>query len=208
MIRWSYGYRYLLAPERDISDVETTPLLTRAITMESDENTPLYRSSPTPTPSEEYDSSPALQPSAPHSLDGDLTSLPPPSTHPLLSNRLVPFLRFVWKEFLEFMNMPLWAMLVSILVALFPGLQHHLFFKKNGFIRGSVIYAIRTCGDVSIPLILVILGANLANKDVHVPEEHQHETTDPKVPLSRRNKAIILAILTRMVIVPVRTPGI
>ena len=114
------------------------------------------------------------------------------------------FLFIAWREFLEFMNMPLWAMLVAILIALYPALQHYLFFQKNGFIRGSVIYAIQTCGDVSIPLILVILGANIANDD-HPALEHSQ--TDPVVDrkwsLTQRQRGIVLGIATRLIIVPV-----
>ena len=111
-----------------------------------------------------------------------------------------------WPEFLEFMNMPLWVMLVAVLIALYPQLQHYLFFEKNGFIRGSVIFAIQICGDVSIPLILVILGTNIANDDPPAVEDSQ---TDPiverKWSFTQRQRGIILSVATRMIIVPVPT---
>jgi predicted permease len=106
------------------------------------------------------------------------------------------------------MNMPLWAMLIAVTVALFPQLQHFLFFEKNGFIRGSVIFAIQTCGDVSIPLILVILGANLANEEPPSEEEIGTEgefVAERKWSLTQRQRGIILGVGTRMVIVPVPT---
>jgi len=100
--------------------------------------------------------------------------------------------------------MPLWAMLVAIAVALFPQLQEYLFFRENGFVRGSVIYAIKTLGDVSIPLILVILGANIANEE---PECVEDVPTDPiverKRSLTQRQRALILGVASRMLIVPV-----
>jgi predicted permease len=112
--------------------------------------------------------------------------------------------RMIWGDCLDFMNMPLWAMLVAVGVALFPQLQHHLFFEKNGFIRGSVIFAIQTCGDVSIPLILVILGANLANDDPVALEDHQTQPiAERKWSFTQRQRGIILGVATRMVIVPV-----
>src|SRR6266496_4069616 len=47
MIRWSYGYRYLLAPENYTPDTENQESRRRTPhrhpTMESDENTPLLR---------------------------------------------------------------------------------------------------------------------------------------------------------------------
>jgi predicted permease len=241
MIRWSYGYRYLLAPEEgykpDIESQHSSRISPRrSLTMESDENTPLI-------PSHEREStgdtnghsrrtshsdfhsasergystagtSPII-PSAPllshyHDDNGDndedITSFPPPrvSRSSAFHVRIQHFLRVAWREFLDFMNMPLWAMLIAVAIALYPQLQYYLFFQKNGFIRGSVIFAIQTCGDVSIPLILVILGANIANKDPPVMEE---STTDPvrdeKWRFTQRQRGIILGVATRMIIVPV-----
>ena len=236
MIRWSYGYRYLLAPENDTeedlesqdSDQEfSNPR--RRLTMDADENTPLMRherqstgehsrrTSNSEFPSEQdYSYSTAgtspIIPSTPlasHRDDEeeeDLTSFPPPRVHRYrpLHKRIRRCFIISWREFLDFMNMPLWAMLVAVAIALYPQLQHYLFFEKNGFIRGSVIYAIQTCGDVSIPLILVILGANIANEDPPALEESQTDpVVDSKWRLTQRQRAIILGVATRMIIVPV-----
>ena len=238
MIRWSYGYRYLLAPEEgykpDLETQSTRSTPRRSPTMESDENTPLLpsheRQSTADTHSRrtshsDFPSSPdrgystagtsPIIPSAPllsrSRLDDseDITSFPPPreSRPRPFHLRLHRFLKAAWREFLDFMNMPLWAMLIAVAIALFPRLQHYLFFAKNGFIRGSVIFAIQTCGDVSIPLILVILGANIANDDPPVMEDN---TTDPvrdeKWRFTQRQRGIILGVATRMIIVPVRNP--
>jgi predicted permease len=226
MIRWSYGYRYLLAPEGGYkSDLEnhSDNQAQRRPTMESDENTPLIRHSRQSTnhsrqtsqsdyPSDyEYstaDTSPMV-PSTPLITDEeDITSFPPPNqSHSRLWHiRIHRILSIVWREFLDFMNMPLWAMLVAVAIALYPQLQHYLFFEQDGFIRGSVIFAIQTCGDVSIPLILVILGANIANEDPPVIEDSQTDPiVDRKWSLTQRQRGIILGIATRMVIVPVFT---
>ncbi|KAI1324596.1 auxin efflux carrier superfamily [Xylariaceae sp. FL0255] len=61
----------------------------------------------------------------------------------------------------DFMNPPLWAMIISVLVAAVPALQR-LFFQ-DGFVKNSVTRAITQSGGVAVPLILVVLGANLAN---------------------------------------------
>src|ERR1700737_2314385 len=197
MIRWKYGYRYLLAPEDYTSDSDDLEQhhnfhLHRHQTADSDENAPLLyhtrqstgnhsrRTSQSDFPSEyEYSTagtSPLIRPSTPLIPDeDDITSFPIPRElrpHPL-HFRIKTVTRMMWREFIEFMNMPLWAMLVAVCVALFPLLQHYLFFEKNGFIHGSVIFAIQTCGDVSIPLILVILGANIANEDPVPVEDNQ-----------------------------------
>lgn len=242
MIRWSYGYRYLLAPEDgykpDIESQHSSRISPRrSLTMESDENTPLIPSherestgdtnghsrrtshSDFHSASERGYSTAGTSPiiaSAPllsHYHDDDngdndenITSFPPPrvSRSSAFHVRIQNFLRVAWREFLDFMNMPLWAMLIAVAIALYPQLQYYLFFQKNGFIRGSVIFAIQTCGDVSIPLILVILGANIANKDPPVMEE---STTDPvrdeKWRFTQRQRGIILGVATRMIIVPV-----
>ncbi|KAK0628222.1 auxin efflux carrier [Bombardia bombarda] len=64
---------------------------------------------------------------------------------------------FVW----EFMNPPLWAMLLAVLVASVPDLQR-LFFEEDSFVKTSVTSAISSSAGVAVPLILVVLGANLA----------------------------------------------
>ncbi|KAH8162673.1 hypothetical protein CIB48_g5572 [Xylaria polymorpha] len=74
----------------------------------------------------------------------------------------------------EFMNPPLWAMLVSVVVASIPSLQK-LFFEKGSFVKNSVTDAVTLSGGVAVPLILVVLGANLANntKDSEVKDSEE-----------------------------------
>ncbi|KAH8908067.1 auxin efflux carrier [Coniochaeta sp. PMI_546] len=67
------------------------------------------------------------------------------------------FYSFMW----EFMNPPLWAMLFAIIVASVPDLQK-LFFQEGSFIKNSVTSAVTQSAGVAVPLILVVLGANLA----------------------------------------------
>jgi predicted permease len=227
MIRWSYGYRYLLAPDFK-SDMESqdssqeSPV--RRQTVESDENTPLIRFDGQSAsdysrrtlhsyfPSEHDHSTigpPPIIASNPllrTDEDVNLISFPTARVCPLKTwPKLIPrFLSIALREFLEFMNMPLWAMLLAVLIALFPNLQHYLFFEENGFIRGSIIYAIHSCGDVSIPLILVILGANIANDDPPALEDSQtNPIVDRKWSLTQRQRGLILAVVIRMFIVPV-----
>jgi auxin efflux carrier family protein len=257
MVRWSYGYRYLLAAEDDYkSDEEsgtdssdTPPRFHRRLTMDADENTPLiYHTDPDTAPHHthprsnghhrpeipthhiashsratshsdlpsDYEYSTAGTSPIPTSTrfeEGDsdeetedIISFPPPHPHrprPLLK-RIRRFCLIAWREFLEFMNMPLWAMLVAVAVALFPQLQRYLFFRKDGFVHGSVIYAIKTLGDVSIPLILVILGANIANEDPPVVQDAPSSPiVERKWSLTQRQRALILGVASRMIVVPV-----
>lgn len=105
------------------------------------------------------------------------------------SSALERFLRGVW----AFMNPPLWAMLAAIIVASVPRLQH-LFFDPGTFISTSVTRAVNQSGQVAVPLILVVLGANLARNTL--PKEDQHSMEDPKV----EQKLVIASLVSRMMI--------
>lgn len=70
--------------------------------------------------------------------------------------------------FMSVMNPPLWAMLISIFVGAVPALKHE-FFYANGFLQHTVTGGIRQLGGIAIPLILVILGSNLAPDDSTAP---------------------------------------
>ncbi|RTE71208.1 hypothetical protein BHE90_014392 [Fusarium euwallaceae] len=101
----------------------------------------------------------------------------------------VKFNNFIW----DFMNPPLWAMLIAILVASIPALQR-LFFEEGSFVQNSVTNAIRSSGDVAVPLILVVLGANLARNTMA-----KDEALDPEEERIG-NKLLIASLLCRMVL--------
>ncbi|KAH1524401.1 hypothetical protein KXX18_005448 [Aspergillus fumigatus] len=99
------------------------------------------------------------------------------------------FLRGLW----DFMNPPLWAMLVSIIVASVPSLQH-LFFDEDTFVNNSVTRAINQNAQVAVPLILVVLGANLARNTLS--QEALEDMPHPK----EENKLIIASLVARMLL--------
>ncbi|OXV10862.1 hypothetical protein Egran_01376 [Elaphomyces granulatus] len=99
------------------------------------------------------------------------------------------FFRGLW----AFMNPPLWAMLIAILVASVPSLQR-LFFDDGTFVRNSVTRAIGQNGQVAVPLILVVLGANLARNTL--PNADADDMEDPK----EDRKLIIASLLARMLL--------
>ncbi|PLB33163.1 Auxin Efflux Carrier superfamily [Aspergillus candidus] len=99
------------------------------------------------------------------------------------------FFRGLW----DFMNPPLWAMLVAIVTASVPSLQH-LFFDEGTFIHNSVTRAIGQNAQVAVPLILVVLGANLARNTL--PEEALLEMEHPK----EENKLILASLVARMLL--------
>lgn len=115
----------------------------------------------------------------------------PPSLQKFLSRAWgasTRFLNGVW----AFMNPPLWAMLAAIMVASIPALQR-LFFTPGTFIENSVTSAIRQSGGVAVPLILVVLGANLARNTI--PVESRTGEDD-----KQETKILIAALVSRMLL--------
>ncbi|KAF1833093.1 kinase-like protein [Decorospora gaudefroyi] len=106
-----------------------------------------------------------------------------------IGSALSRFSKGVW----DFMNPPLWAMLIAIIVASIPPLQH-LFFDPGSFVNNSVTRAVGQSGQVAVPLILVVLGANLARNTL--PKEDQHSMEDPSV----EKKLVIASLVSRMLI--------
>lgn len=93
---------------------------------------------------------------------------------PVPMKKVLSFFKLMWAKtygFLwEFMNPPLWAMLLAVLVASVPSLQK-LFFEDGSFVKNSVTSAIKSSGGVAVPLILVVLGANLARNTMAKEDE-------------------------------------
>jgi predicted permease len=115
-------------------------------------------------------------------------SLPKPSASGVFNavkNGIVRFFMGLW----EFMNPPLWAMLAAVIVASIPKLQE-LFFTEGTFINASVTRAVSQSGGVAVPLILVVLGANLAN---NASSTNTHAS---KV----ENKILFASLVSRMVL--------
>lgn len=92
-----------------------------------------------------------------------------------------------------FMNPPLWAMLAAIIVASVPSLQR-LFFAEGTFINNSVTRAVSQSGGVAIPLILVVLGANLARNTL--PTQGNHPLDEDK----EEKKLLIASLISRMLL--------
>lgn len=97
---------------------------------------------------------------------------------------------FLW----EFMNPPLWAMLIAVLVASVPELQE-LFFREGTFMHTSVTRAIGSSAGVAVPLILVVLGANLARNT----QMRDDEGADPE---EQRigTRLLVASLISRMLL--------
>lgn len=84
-------------------------------------------------------------------------------------------------------------MLAAIVVASVPWLQR-LFFEEGTFIKNSVTRAVAQSGGVAVPLILVVLGANLARNTL--PKDPHHSVEDEK----EEKKLLIAALISRMLL--------
>lgn len=87
----------------------------------------------------------------------------------------------------SYLNPPLYSMIISVIVASIPPVQHELF-HKDGFINNTLSEAIIQLGSVSIPLIIIVLGSNLFPSDETFRKTHKH------------NKLVIGSIVGRMIL--------
>lgn len=94
----------------------------------------------------------------------------------------------------SFMNPPLWAMLVAVLVASIPQLQY-LFFKNGTFVNNSITHAVNQTGQVAVPLILVVLGANLG-RSTSPQMEAEEDEEDSKI----ETKLLCASLIARMLL--------
>jgi auxin efflux carrier family protein len=105
--------------------------------------------------------------------------------------------KFCWNKMInflsEFMNPPLWAMLIAVLVVSFPVLQKTLF--EDEYIKNSVTSAIESSGNVAVPLMLVVLGANLA-RNTMAEEDEEFDPEEEKI----GTKLLVAALVSRMLI--------
>lgn len=122
---------------------------------------------------------------------GVFSALPKPvrTILSMIWTSITHFLAGLW----EFMNPPLWAMLIAILIASIPRMQH-AFFDDGTFLRNSVTRAIEQSGGVAVPLILVVLGGNLARNTL--PNNSHGDISDAKL----ERKLLIASLVSRMLI--------
>ena len=103
-------------------------------------------------------------------------------------------LRKILRAILNSLNPPLLAMGAALIVASIPALQN-IFFRDGTFVKNSITSAIRQSGGVAVPLILVVLGANLARGS-------QRERPDkcPMEDSKEETRLLIASLLSRMVL--------
>jgi predicted permease len=116
-----------------------------------------------------------------------------------LPNPIQRFLSAFASAIWENLNPPLLAMVAALPVVLIPELKHLLY--EVDYVEHTLISAIRQGGDVAVPLIIVVLGANLARST-----QAQTSGDDPKLE-SKLLKASLIArmLLPMLVMAPILT---
>ncbi|KAI9726507.1 MAG: hypothetical protein M1828_001329 [Chrysothrix sp. TS-e1954] len=114
-----------------------------------------------------------------------------PSTLQKALTKVGYVLKGFFKKLAACLNVPLVAILVSVVVAIIPALQK-FFFTPGTFVNNSITRAISQSGGVAVPLILVVLGANLARNTL--PDEGQ-ETREYQ---REERNMLIVSLVSRM----------
>ncbi|ODQ64707.1 auxin efflux carrier [Nadsonia fulvescens var. elongata DSM 6958] len=177
MLRWSWGYNTLLSKQKPelaeneeddalfygnnrsltAGDIETapgsecTPLLSSSLSAASDDDSTIDNDA--------YKSVSAYSNS--ECDNGQVSILP-----------TLSFARRFFDGVMSFMNPPLYTMIGALIVAAIPSIQAELF-TKNGFIQNTFTKAVQSLATVAVPLILVVLGANL-NPDENIKSNTKH----------------------------------
>ncbi|OBZ90791.1 putative transporter C5D6.04 [Choanephora cucurbitarum] len=174
ILRWSYGYNLLQQKneEEDNSSVET-------LRNSQDEESAL---------SERFNrqcyGSTSSSSSGSHDTMVSDHSAKLSDASVSLKSRLLKLLQSIQ----QCMSPPLYAALLALFVGLIPSVKH-VFYK--GFLHQSFTRAIDSCGKVSVPLVLVCLGAQLK----HIQETQPSQD-------KRYRKPVFLSIFVRMILVP------
>jgi predicted permease len=93
----------------------------------------------------------------------------------------------------SFLNVPLCAIIVSVIVGSVPGIKA-FFYTPGNFVNNTFTSAVEQLGGVAVPLILFVLGGNL-NKST-LPSE---DTDDPAYS-SDKKKMLFCSLMSRMLI--------
>lgn len=130
----------------------------------------------------------------PYSISNQHTGITTNTTANTNSIETTPFKHTIWNKLNRIMdliksnlNPPLYSMLLGILIACFPPVQKELY-REDSFLFNTFSEAVAQIGSVSIPLILIVLGANL------------YPTSDNFEKTSNHKKLVIGSIIGRMIL--------
>ncbi|CCH61025.1 hypothetical protein TBLA_0D05310 [Henningerozyma blattae CBS 6284] len=88
---------------------------------------------------------------------------------------------------ISYLNPPLYSMIFAIVVAAIKPLQEEMFYN-GGFLNSTFGAAVTQLGEVSIPMILIVLGSNI------------YPDSEAFKPTPNHNKMVIGSIIGRMVL--------
>lgn len=148
--------------------------------------------------------------------------------NPSIFERIKRRILRAWAAFNDFMTIPLWASVASLIVACIPSLQRWLQFNAQ-----PITGAISSAGKCSIPVTLIVLGAyfypdppKAGNSTSNVPNmlttkqsnstlvgtvrgffgktTHMETPASLKQPASRKGetKTVIISVISRMILTP------
>ncbi|GMM54818.1 hypothetical protein DAKH74_014340 [Maudiozyma humilis] len=168
MLRWSWGYNKLLKWSG-----ENTENMPHSQIIAMQENNDLMASTSAISTSDNTD-------------DCEETSEPKSKFQAFMQKVWIQVTAFMFKV-KGFLNPPLYSMMFAILVACIPPVQREMF-MKDGFVNNTFSQAVYQIGSVSIPLILICLGANLYPSKDTFPKTKNHR------------KLVIGSIIGRMIL--------
>ncbi|EGW34028.1 uncharacterized protein SPAPADRAFT_59440 [Spathaspora passalidarum NRRL Y-27907] len=168
VLRWSWGFNTLL---RRRSRVELNTYYTKnGVIIHHDETTTLLNDEQTLYMDGNTSQDSSIEPQ--QGQESVVTIDPTKGDEFLPWYKNIKNLPFI-KQFLAFMNPPLYAMLVSVVIASVPALQNAFFGNNDSFIHNTVTKSVTALGSVSIPLILIVLGSNLyPSSDIPPASKH------------------------------------
>ncbi len=185
ILRWSWGYNSLLA-KSDFHDSTTDSNENVEYQIISDEETPILMPIGASTKSVDLQTTlGGVQEEGKLKGYGAISD----KTSKEITYEQSPLLRLL-RYIPSFMNAPLWSMLVSLIVVVIKPLHYQLF-ENDGFIKNTITSSIDDLGKLSIPLILLVLGSNLASQN---EREHEH------IQSQKYNHIVIASILSRMIL--------
>lgn len=116
-----------------------------------------------------------------------------PSTVQKVLSRIWSRVRRIAIGILSCINVPLAAIIVSVIVATIPSVKS-FFYTPGSFVNNTFTSAVNQLGGVAVPLILFILGGNLCRSTQ--PQDDPSDLGYKK----EKNRMLACALLSRMVI--------
>lgn len=105
--------------------------------------------------------------------------------------KILIFFTKPFKKIIYFLNPPLIALIFSMIISFFPKLQYQIFINDDSFIKKAFIKPLVHLGSISIPLIILNLGASL----------YPHKKTE--FYSKNYKKILILSVISRMILPPI-----